>query len=136
MSDHSAMGWAAPVPRPPEAERGYGVPPRAPSGLFPSQPARPTYREPFPVRGPAVAAGVSATAAWLLLFGVLGRDLRGYVWWTVFAGGLAWLVALLLARHGDRGVAVGITISTALAWAIAATAAATRWASTGDWPLW
>jgi hypothetical protein len=97
---------------------------------------RPTYREPLPARGAAVAAGLSATAAWLLVFGLLGRDLAGYAWWTVAAGSVAWLVALLLTRHGDRGVAAGIAISTSLGWAIAATAVAVRWAMTENWPLW
>ncbi|HEU5107387.1 MAG TPA: hypothetical protein VFT95_02300 [Micromonosporaceae bacterium] len=112
------------------------MPRHPPSGLFPTGPLRPTYREPHPVRGPAVAAGVAGAAAWLLVFGLLARSLPGYAWMTVFAGGIAWLVALLLARHGDRGVAAGIAVSTALGWSIAATAVAVRWATTGDWPLW
>jgi hypothetical protein len=123
-------------PQQPVADWRYGVPARPPSGLFPSGPARPTYREPHPVRGPAVAAGLTGTAAWLLVFGLLGGDLAGFVWWTVIAGLAAWLVALVLLRHGDRGVAAGITITTALGWSIAATAVAVRWAATGDWPLW
>jgi hypothetical protein len=113
-----------------------GVPGSPPSGLFPTGPARPTYREPHPARGPAVAAGVGAAAAWLLLFGLLARSLPGYAWLTALAGGIAWLVALLLARYGDRGVAAGIAVSTALGWAIAATAVSVRWATTADWPLW
>ena len=75
--------------------------------------------------------GLSGTLAWLLVFGLLGTDLRGYVWWTVLAGTVAWLVALLLVRQGDRGVAVGIAITTAVGWAIAATAVAVRWAADG-----
>jgi len=114
----------------------YGVPQRPPSGLFPTGPARPTYREPHPVRGAAVAAGLGAGAAWLLVFGLLARTLHGYAWWTVIAGSAAWLVALLLARYGDRGVAAGVAISTALGLSIAATAVAVRWALTADWPLW
>jgi hypothetical protein len=107
-----------------------------PSGLFTAGPQRPTYREPHPVQGTAAAAGVGATAAWLLFFGLLGGDLAGYVWWTMFAGGVAWLVALALTRLGDRGVAVGIAMVTALGWSIAAVAVAVRWAGSGDWPLW
>jgi hypothetical protein len=45
-------------------------------------------------------------------------------------------VALALARLGDRGVAAGVAITTALAWSVAATALAVRWAAAGDWPLW
>jgi len=118
-------GWQyAPAPRIP------------PSGLFPSRLNRPTYREPHPVRGGPVAAALGAAAAWLLLFGLLGRDLRSYAWWTIAAGAIAWLVALVLARVGDRGAAVGVAIATSLGWGFAATAVAVRWATTGDWPLW
>ncbi|MFI6759419.1 hypothetical protein ACIBF5_09790 [Micromonospora sp. NPDC050417] len=116
-----------------------GQPPRAPSGLFPSGPVpgptRPTYREPHPIQAGALAAGAGLTTAWLLFFGLLGGDLRGYVWWTVLAGAVAWLAALLLVRFGDRGAAVGVAFVTAFGWAIAAAAVAVRW-STAGWPLW
>lgn len=107
-----------------------------PSGLFPSRPPRPTYREPHPVHGAAVAAGGGATILWLLLLGLLGTDLAGYVWWTLIAGLLAWAVALVLARVGDRGVAVGVAAVTAAGWSIAVLVLAARWAATGHWPLW
>ncbi|PZF99515.1 hypothetical protein [Micromonospora deserti] len=111
--------------------------PRTPSGLFPSgPPPRPTYREPHPVTGTGVAAGGAAAAAWLLLFGLLGRSVPEYAWWTVVAGGLAWLTALVLGRFGDRGVATGVAIVTAGGWSIAAAVVAVRWATSGDWPLW
>lgn len=110
---------------------------RTPSGLFPSvPPSRPTYREPHPVRGAAVAAGGGAATVWLLVFGLLGPGVVGYLWWTLFAGLVAWLVALVLVRLGDRGVATGIAIVTAGGWSIAAAVLATRWAAAGDWPLW
>ena len=111
---------------------------RPPSGLFPADraPERPTYREPHPVRGWPLFAGLAAGCAWLLLFGLLAHDLRGYAWWTAVAGLIAWLVALGLAQAGDRGVAVGVAIATAFGWAIATCAIAARWISTGDWPLW
>lgn len=110
---------------------------RTPSGLFPSgPPRRPTYREPHPIRGGAVAAGCAGAAGWLLLFGLLGHGLVGYVWWTAVAGIAAWAVALLLTIVGDRGVAVGVAVTTAVGLGIAATAAAMRWATAGDWPLW
>jgi hypothetical protein len=118
---------------------GYGGPSsiRTPSGLFPSgSPPRPTYREPHPVSGGAVAAGLAGAGAWLLLFGLLGRSLPGYVWWTVAAGLAAWVVALGLAVAGNRGVATGIAMATAAGWGIAAIVTAVRWAGTGDWPLW
>lgn len=113
---------------------------RTPSGLFPSgspaRPARPAYREPHRVRPGAVAAGCGAAAAWLLGFGLLGGDLPGYLWWTLLGGVVAWLAAVALVRMGDRGVAVGLSIVTAIGWSIAAAALAVRWATTGNWPMW
>jgi len=100
--------------------KGGTVPVRGPSGLFPSGPPRPTYREPVPVRPGAVTAGAAASAMWMLLFGLLGGSLTGYQWWTFGAGTVAWAVATLLARFGDRGVAVGVAISTGVGVAIAA----------------
>lgn len=112
-------------------------PGRIPSGLFPAgPPLRPTYREPHPVTGTGVAAGGGAAAAWLLLFGLLGSDVSTYAWWTVVAGVLAWLAALVLVRAGDRGLATGIAIVTAGGWSIAAAVVAVRWAGAGNWPLW
>ncbi|SCG51649.1 hypothetical protein [Micromonospora inositola] len=128
-------GWNA-VPA--EPRPGAGHPPaRTPSGLFPTgPPPRPTWREPCPVTGAGVAVGGATAAAWLLLFGLLGRDVPGYAWWTAIAGGLAWLAALVLVRFGDRGVATGVAIVTAGGWSIAAAVVAVRWAQSGDWPLW
>jgi uncharacterized membrane protein YccC len=106
------------------------------SGLFPAGPPRPTYREPHPVRARGVLAGLGAGAGWLLLFMLLGNDLPGRVWWTVGAGGAAWLAALALVRYGDRGVAVGVAAVTGLGWTVAGGAVAVHWGVTGDWPLW
>ncbi|HEY0699079.1 MAG TPA: hypothetical protein VGD43_14865 [Micromonospora sp.] len=127
--------------RPPVFPPRAGVPAYTPSGLFPSAhrpagPRRPTWREPHPVRPGALVAGAGATTAWLLFFGLLGRSLAGYVWRTVFAGGVAWLGALLLTRYGDRGVAAGVAMATAVGWSVASTVVAVRWFGTGDWPLW
>lgn len=99
-------------------------------------PSRPGYREPHPIHPAAVAAGCGAAAAWMTVFGLLGRDLAGYLWWTLLAGLVAWAAAIALVRVGDRGVAVGISIMTAIGWSIAAAAAAVRWMVTGDWPMW
>ncbi|MEV0805782.1 hypothetical protein [Micromonospora sp. NPDC050200] len=110
---------------------------RTPSGLFPSgPPRRPTWREPHPVTGSGVAAGGALAATWLVLFGLLGRDVPGYAWWTVIAGGLAWLAALALVRYGDRGVAAGVAIVTAGGWSIAFAIVVVRWATSADWPMW
>jgi hypothetical protein len=111
-----------------------------PSGLFPSArppaPTRPTYREPHPVRGLAVAAGCGATLLWFGLFALLGRDVTGYARWTALAAGLAWLAALGLTRRGDRGVAVGVACVTSLGVGLAVTVVAVRWLTSGDWPVW
>lgn len=107
-----------------------------PSGLFPSGPPRPTYREPHPVSSTAVATGISAVALWMLVFGLLADDLQSYAWWTALAGALAWLVAAGLARYGDRGVAVGVAIGSGLAVSLAAIVVGMRWADSGNWPMW
>lgn len=126
------MSWQPrrpPLPGPPVG--------RTPSGLFPSgPPTRPTYREPHPVTGGGVATGGAITGVWLLLFGLLGSDLRSYAWWTLLAGLVAWLAALTLVRFGDRGVGTGVAIVTAGGWSIATAVVAARWVSTGAWPLW
>jgi hypothetical protein len=109
---------------------------RTPSGLFPAGRSRPTYREPHRVKGGAVAAGGASAAAWMLVFGFVDTTLRGYAWWTLFAGAVAWAVAAGLTRAGDRGVAAGIAAATAIAWSAAAIAVAIGWATTGDWPMW
>ncbi|HEX6969504.1 MAG TPA: hypothetical protein VF174_11940 [Micromonosporaceae bacterium] len=107
-----------------------------PSGLFPFRPSRPTYREPHPVRASAAVVGGLAAGLWLLTFGLLGRDLSGFLWGT-FAGGLsAWVVALVLALVGDRGVAAGIAVAVGVGLSLCTVVLATAWAVTGDWPLW
>jgi hypothetical protein len=83
-----------------------------------------------------MATGVAAGGVWLLAFGLLGADLRGYLWWTLLAGSVAWLVAVALVRWGDRGVAAGVAMVTAVGWSIAVAATVVRWAEAGDWPMW
>ncbi|HET8681336.1 MAG TPA: hypothetical protein VFM54_05620 [Micromonosporaceae bacterium] len=107
-----------------------------PSGLFPSRPPRPTYREPHPVRAVAVAAGLAAGALWMLLFGLLATSVRGYGWWTFAAGATACAVALGLVRSGDRGVAAGVAIAAGIGWAVAGAVLTAAWAARADWPLW
>jgi len=114
-------------------EPGYPV--RRPSGLFPAGPPRPTYREPHPVRLGAVVTGAGVAAAWLLLFGLLANSHRGYVWLTLVAGLVATVAALVLARFGDRGVAVGVAASTGIGVSIAMALVIAQWIATG-WPLW
>jgi hypothetical protein len=74
-------------------------------------------------------------AAGLLLFGLLGSSARGYVWLTLAVSVAGWAIALGLARQGDRGVAVGVAISTGIGVSIAFVLVVARWATSG-WPLW
>ena len=133
---------AGPVPAggmPPLGVQQPGHPPvpytRPPSGLFPG-PTRPIYREPHPVSAAPVMAGLGATALWFGLFGGLAHDFAGYAWWTLTAGLSAWAVALVLARLGDRGAAVGIAIAGGIGLSITVGLVATRWIVDWNWPLW
>jgi hypothetical protein len=89
----------------------------------------------LPIRGGAVALGMVGGGLWLMLFGLLASDASGYAWITIIAGSVAWLVALLLARMGDRGAAVGLAISTAVGLAVAMIVVTVRWVG-GAWLLW
>lgn len=89
----------------------------------------------MPVRLGPVAAGAGIAGLWLLLFGLLASTARGYAWLTFGAGAVAWAAALVLARFGDRGVAVGVAVSTAIGVAIAGIVVTVAW-SAGHWLLW
>jgi hypothetical protein len=108
---------------------------RGPGGLIPAGPPRPIFREPLPVRLGPVFAGAGSAALWLLLFGLLATSARSYAWLTFGAGLVAWLAALVLARLGDRGVAVGVAVSAAIGVAIAGIVVTAAW-SAGHWLLW
>ncbi|MBO0870587.1 MAG: hypothetical protein J2P15_18685 [Micromonosporaceae bacterium] len=108
---------------------------RTPSGLFPSGPPRPAYREPHQVRLGAVALGAVAGTLWMLFLGLLAVDARSYIRWSLAAGLLAWGAALGLARYGIRGIAVGVALSTGLGMAIAGVILTEHWAG-GHWLLW
>jgi hypothetical protein len=97
---------------------------------------RPTLREPYPVRLPAVFAGLTAAGAWLAGFAALAADLAGYAWWMLVAGSAAWIAAMALCRHGDRGVAAGIAVALAIGWSSTILALWVTWVQTGAWPLW
>ncbi len=112
-----------------------GVESRAPSGLFPSGPPRPTFREPHPVRPGAMLAGAGGAAAWLLMIGLLATSAAGYAWLTISGSVISGLVALVLVRYGDRGVAAGAAIATGFGLAVAMSVVVQRWITTG-WPLW
>jgi len=119
-------GWLPGRPPPPPT----GFPP--PAGI----PPRPVYREPHPIATGPLLAGAGATLVWFALFGGIGRDLLSYAWWTVAAAISAWAVAAVLTLLGDRGVAVGVALASALGLSIATGIVASRWIATSDWPLW
>jgi hypothetical protein len=142
MSD---QGWAPPDSEPARPQRrpvgpAPGYPParphmNTPSGLFPSGPPRPMYREPLPVRAGAVSLGAVGGLLWMMLFGLMASSARSYAWLTIVSGVLAWLVALVLGRFGDRGAAVGVAVAAALGLAVAAAVVVARWVN-GQWLLW
>ncbi len=87
------------------------------------------------MRAGAVLAGSLAAGAWLLSFGLLSVTLRGYLSWTLFAGSVAWLSAIVLAHAGNRGAAVGVAAATGVAWAVAALSVLAVWVRQGFWPV-
>jgi hypothetical protein len=126
---------ASPDPGPdPPTTLGF-VESRAPSGLFPSPPPRPTFREPHPVRIGPLLTGAGVAAAWLLLIGLMATSARAYIWFTLAAATVAWACALVLVRFGDRGAAAGVALSTAVGVGVATGLVVQQWATTG-WPLW
>ena len=108
---------------------------RTPSGLFPAGPPRPVYREPLPVRPGAASLGALAGAVWMLLFGAVATSARGYAWATLVAGVLAWGVALLLVRYGDRGTGVGVALSAGVGLSVAGMVVMNHLIH-GHWILW
>ncbi|WP_018347547.1 hypothetical protein [Longispora albida] len=103
---------------------------------YPRWEPRPTYREPHPVRWLGVLAGAGAAAAWYLLFGVFWwGSAAGYVWLTIVAGIMATLATALLIARGDRGVAVGIALTSSFALMVAGVVLTAQWVR-GDWLLW
>jgi hypothetical protein len=108
---------------------------RAPSGQARSGMPRPIYREPSPARPGSVLVGAGAAAFWMLLFGLLAKSAREYVWWSIAAGLAAWFVSFVLARFGDRGVAAGVAMSSGVGVAIAFSVVMSRWIG-GHWLLW
>src|SRR4051812_42205322 len=134
MADHQET-WTGPASPPPGWLPPPAPPARPPLGLGPAfPPPRPTWREAFPVTAGPLLAGLGGGLLWLLLIGLLAHDLRGYAWLTALAGLVAWGVAVVLVRLGDRGAAVGVAIATAFGISAAAIAVVVRWATTTDWP--
>ena len=96
---------------------------------------RPVYREPHPVAGVEVAAGVLAGAIWMTLFALLATTARGYAWCSITAGVVAWASAAALAQWGRRGVAAGIAIAVGVALTVTNAVVLLQWLG-GHWVLW
>ncbi len=58
-----------------------------------------------------------------------------YIWLSLVAAAVAWAVAVLLLRFGDRGVATGVGLATAFGASVAVAVIVARWVTVG-WPLW
>src|SRR5687768_12079979 len=99
---------------------------RPPSGLFPGQPTRPRFREPYAIGVGPIFAGLGVGLIWMALFGALGVDLLSYAWWTVIAAVSAWIACIVLGFLGDRGVAVGVAVTAGIGWSVAAAFVAAR----------
>lgn len=131
--------WPSSVPATPAPPAAGPLPApatRPPSGLFPGLPPRPVFREPHPIAAAPVLCGLGCALLWIGLFGGLAHDLAAYAWWTIVAAVTSWIVALVLARFGDRGVAVGIALASGLGLSVAMAFVGARWITTYDWPLW
>jgi hypothetical protein len=96
---------------------------------------RPIFREPSPARAGSVLIGAGAGALWMVLFGFIGHTAQQYAWWSIGAGIAAWIVSLVLARIGDRGVAAGAALTSGVGVAIAFSVVMTHWVA-GHWLLW
>jgi hypothetical protein len=97
--------------------------------------SRPTYREPHPIRPGPVWAGIGGASVWFLFFALLATNARSYTWSTIVAGVTAGLAAAVLNRYGDRGVALGIAVTSAFGVSIAGLLVGVRYLG-GDWILW
>src|SRR6185437_9119178 len=135
-------GLVFPPPPPPPSARtvpgawqGALKPPVFVVPALPRVPIRPTYREPLPVRSGRVWAGAGVGSLWMLLFGLQAGTVRTYAWITIFAAAIALGVAGLLARFGDRGVAVGVAIASGIGLSVAGLFGMFQ-AFSGHWILW
>ena len=127
-----------PPPRPqtvPGPWQGALKPPVFVVPPLPRVPIRPVYREPLPVRSGRVWAGAGAAALWMLLFGLQASTIRAYAWITIAAALVALGAAGILAKFGDRGVAVGVAISSGIGLSVAGLFGAFQ-AFSGHWILW
>lgn len=133
-------GWLADAPPPPGylpagADRPTSPPPPAWRYQVLRPPERPHYREVHRVRLPAVAAGAGAAALWYGLFAMLADSAAAYCWLTIVGGVLAGVVIAVLGTRGDRGVAVGIALTSGFTLAVTGLVLVVYWAH-GHWLLW
>lgn len=83
----------------------------------------------------AVFVGGAATAAWLLLVGLLSTSIAAYLWLTLAATLPAWVTSAVLLKFGDRGVAAGVAGATGLGLGVIFVVIIQQWVTVG-WPLW
>lgn len=132
------MSWTAAVPPAGYIPHGHpgGYPGLRQLTTAPAlAPLRPVYREPFPVSGSSVALGMLVAGLWMALTAAQTSSLRAYALVTMIAGVVAWAVAAVLCRFGNRGTAAGVAMASAVGIAVATVVVVVRWASSG-WPLW
>ncbi len=135
-------GWLADAPPPPGylpagLDRPMSPPPPPPAWRQPAPlpPERPHYREVHQGRLPSVAAGAGAAALWYGLFAMLADSAAAYCWLTIAAAALAAVVIVVLGVRGDRGVAVGLALTSGFTLAVTGLVIVVYWAH-GHWLLW
>jgi hypothetical protein len=89
----------------------------------------------MPVVGSRVAAGALVASLWMLLFALLSSGIRGYLWLSLSAGFSVAAAAAVLAKFGDRGVAVGAAVAASFGVSVAMVVLVSR-AFAGEWLLW
>jgi hypothetical protein len=81
-----------------------------------------------------VLIGGALTLAWQLFMGLYATSVRGLILLELAAVLIAAVVAGVLLRFGDRGVAVGVGIAATAGGCLATAVAIARWVTVG-WPL-
>jgi hypothetical protein len=89
----------------------------------------------MPVAGGKVAAGALVASLWMLLFALMSSGIRGYLWLSLSAGVSVAVAAAVLAKFGDRGVAVGAAVAASFGISVAMLVLIFR-AFAGEWSLW
>lgn len=87
------------------------------------------------MRTTPVVVGAGLSTVWQFLLTGFADSVRDLFWRLVIAVLVALGVALVLARFGNRGAAVGVSGAAAVGGCIAAILVTVRWVTVG-WPLW